>query len=190
MVNFCLTDKEKQILKSLIGKKLNIIRHDPLYKFNGAVYGRAELFFDDLIVLVEYDYDDYPIFGNKNYDDRPRFFIKIISEDEAVSALKNVTQVDIKINKTILGISLVEDYTEIEWENNFDTLKELKVIVFKYDSDSYIFEGDYMIPTISIFSGVNAVENIKEPGYEFTKYKDVKFKSSRDIINLWYLIFI
>ncbi len=50
MINLCLSDKEKSLLKSLIGKKLSKIRHDPLDKFgDGTVYGRVELFLEDSV---------------------------------------------------------------------------------------------------------------------------------------------
>ena len=41
MVNFCLSNEEKALLKSLIGKKLINFRHDPLDKLGKeTVYGR------------------------------------------------------------------------------------------------------------------------------------------------------
>ena len=57
MINLCLSDKEKSLLKSLIGKKLSKIRHDPLDKFgDGTVYGKVELFLEDSVVMIDYDY--------------------------------------------------------------------------------------------------------------------------------------
>ena len=74
MINFCLSDKEKPLLKSLMGKKLIKIRHDPLDKFgDGTVYGRVELFLEDSVVMIDYDYSPYPLFGSQD-DDHPRFF--------------------------------------------------------------------------------------------------------------------
>ena len=46
MINFCLEEKEKNILKDLVGKELIKIRHDPFDKFGQeTVYGKVELFF-------------------------------------------------------------------------------------------------------------------------------------------------
>ena len=46
MVNFCLKDDEKFLLKSLIGRKLLYFKHDPLDKFGEeTVYEKVELFF-------------------------------------------------------------------------------------------------------------------------------------------------
>ena len=78
MVNFCLSNEEKALLKSLIGKKLINFRHDPLDKLGKeTVYGRIELFFNDSIVLLDYGYKPYPLFGNED-DDHPMFLAKII----------------------------------------------------------------------------------------------------------------
>ena len=35
MVNFCLKDDEKTLLKTIIGKKLLYFKHDPFDKFGG-----------------------------------------------------------------------------------------------------------------------------------------------------------
>ena len=183
MVNFCLSDNEKEILQGLVGKKLNKIRHDPLYKFDGAVYGKIELFFDDLIVLIDYDYFPYPLFV-EDYDDHPKFAIKIISESEAVSALKNIIQVETQCEKTILGITLVEDYIELEWDNQRDSKRELKGIIIKLDDIQYVFQGDYMIPLIDIISGENAQEEMLPPGYEYQKDEEVKLVSKRFFVDL------
>lgn len=114
MINLCLSDKEKSLLKSLIGKKLSKIRHDPLDKFgDGTVYGRVELFLEDSVVMIDYDYSPYPLFGSQD-DDHPRFFVKEIKESEATSALQNVEQIDVCIENRIEGITLVEDDVEVE----------------------------------------------------------------------------
>ncbi len=97
MVNFCLSNEEKVLLKSLIGKKLINFRHDALDKFGKeTVYGRIELFFIDSIVLLGYDYEPYPLFGSED-DDHPMFLVKIIDEKDAVSALKDVTQINVEV---------------------------------------------------------------------------------------------
>ena len=78
IVNFCLSNEEKALLKSLIGKKLINFRHDPLDKLGKeTVYGRIELFFNDSIVLLDYGYKPYPLFGNED-DDHPMLLVKII----------------------------------------------------------------------------------------------------------------
>ena len=93
MVNFCLKDDEKTLLKTIIGKKLLYFKHDPLDKFGGeTVYEKVELFFEDLILLIDYYYEPYPLFGN-NVDDHPKFSIKVIKEEEAISAIKDTQQI-------------------------------------------------------------------------------------------------
>ena len=87
MVNICLSNEEKMLLKSLIGRELINIRHDPLDKFDGeTVYGRIELFFSDSIVLVDYDYAPYPLFGSPD-DEHPKFSIRKIAEKRQLPLL-------------------------------------------------------------------------------------------------------
>ena len=46
MVNLCLANEERKLLKDLIGKKLIQYRHDRLNIFGGeTVYGKIEMFF-------------------------------------------------------------------------------------------------------------------------------------------------
>ena len=68
-------------------------------KFGGeTVYGRVELFFEDVIILIDYDYQAYPLFGN-TVDDHPKFAVKIIKEEEAISALQDTCQINIKFEQ-------------------------------------------------------------------------------------------
>lgn len=138
MINFCLNDKEKSLLISLIGKKLIKVRHDPLDKFgDGTVYGRVELFLEDFVVMIDYDYSPYPLFESQD-DDHPRFFVKEIKESEATSALQNVEQIDVSIEDRIEGITLVEDDVEIEWDDKKDDAKFLVAILFKFPDHEFL----------------------------------------------------
>lgn len=183
MINFCLDDAEKTLLKSLIGKRLVRIKHDPLDKFGQeTVYGRVELFFDGQIILVGYDYAPYPLFGGK--DDHPKFYIKQITENEAVSALQDTTQINIRCGQIIKGVSLVEDYTEAEWDNKKDDVRVLKAIIFKFDGNEIAIQGDYMIPLLDILKGDNVARKFSSPGDEFDKDPETKRKSERFFIDL------
>lgn len=184
MINFCLKKEEKNLLKSLIGKKLIKYRHDSLDKFDGeAVYGRVELFFDDVIVLINYDYEAYPIFGN-NVDDHPRFSIKTITEDEAISALQDTNQINIRCEEIINSIVLVEDYANVEWDGKKDDVRILKAIVFKFDKKELALQGDYMIPLIDVFKGENIKEKLAIPGDEFANDPETKYSAERFFVEI------
>lgn len=76
MVNLCLANEERKLLKDLIGKKLIQYRHDRLNIFGGeTVYGKIEMFFDDLILWIDYDYVPYPLFGSQD-DEHPKFLLE------------------------------------------------------------------------------------------------------------------
>ena len=184
MVNICLNDEEKGLLKNLIGKKLIHYRHDPIDKFGGEkVYGRIELFFDDSVVLVDYDYAPYPLFGSPD-DEHPVFSIKKIHEDEAVSALKDVAQINIRWGKPISGITLVEDYVEIEWDGKRDSVKCLKAVILKFSEEEVAIQGDYMMPLLDIIKGENVISKLLEPGDEFKDSPEVKYCAERSFVEL------
>ena len=103
--------------------------------------------------MIDYDYSPYPLFGG-NEDDHPKFSIKIISEDEAISALENTSQINVNFNKIINNIVLVEDYIEVEWDNKKDSLRILKSIIFELDDDEIAFQGDYMMPLSILLKGM------------------------------------
>lgn len=184
MINLCLSDKEKSLLKSLIGKKLSKIRHDPLDKFgDGTVYGRVELFLEDSVVMIDYDYSPYPLFGSQD-DDHPRFFVKEIKESEATSALQNVEQIDVCIENRIEGVTLVEDDVEVEWDGKKDDVRFLVAILFKFPDHELGIQGDYMIPLLDILEGTDIKNRLDKPGEEFDHDPETKFKAKRNYINL------
>lgn len=184
MINLCLSDKEKSLLKSLIGKKLSKMRHDPLDKFgDGTVYGRVELFLEDSVVMIDYDYSPYPLFGSQD-DDHPRFFVKEIKESEATSALQNVEQIDVCIENRIEGVTLVEDDIEVEWDGKKDDARFLTAILFKFLGHELGIQGDYMIPLLDILEGTDIKNRLDKPGEEFDHDPETKFKAKRNYINL------
>lgn len=179
MVNFCLKDDEKNLLKSLIGKKLDYFRHDPFDKFESeTVYGNIELFFKDLIILIKYDYELYPLFGN-SVDDHPKFSIKVINKEEAVSALQSTKQINVKCDQVIQGITLVEDYVNVEWDGKKDDVRMMKAIIFKLDDKEVAIQGDYMMPLLDILKGENLKDMLRTQADEFedseTKYETERF---------------
>lgn len=179
MINFCLNDKEKSLLKSLIGKKLIKIKHDPLDKFgDGTVYGRVELFFEESIVLIGYDYSPFQLFGGED-DDHPKFAVKTIDESEAISALQGVEQIFANYNETIKGITLVEDNVDVEWDGKKDEFKSLAAIIFKFSTRELAVQGDYMIPLLEIIKGENAKDYLSKPGEEFDNDPETKFEACR-----------
>ena len=184
MVNFCLKEEEKNLLKSLIGKKLIKYRHDPLDKFGGeTVYGRVELFFEDAIILIDYDYEAYPLFGN-TVDDHPKFSVKIIKEEEATSALQNTSQINIKFDEILTSITLVEEYANVDWGGKKDDVRILTAIIFKFGNKEIALQGDYMIPLVDIIKGENTREKLSKPGEEFDNDPETKFTVTRDFIGL------
>lgn len=184
MVNFCLKEEEKNILKSLIGKKLIKYRRDPLDKFKkDTVYGRVELFFDDVVILINYDYETFPLFGN-NADDRPKFSIKIINEEEALFAFHNIYQINIDFNEILKSITLVEDYSSVERDDKKDDVRILTAIILKFEDEELTFQGDYMIPLMDIIKGENTIEKLSEAGEEFKNDPETKFTAIRFLSDL------
>ena len=184
MIYLSLKNEEKFTLKSLIGKRLIKIRHDPLDKFGQeVVYGRLELFFDNSIIMVEYDYAPFPLFGSKD-DEHPVFSIKCITEDEAVSALENVEQINIQCDKVISEITLVEDYVEIEWDGKKDSSKILKAIIIRFENDEIAIQGDYMMPLLEIIKGESVTNKLAEPGAELKNDPETKYKTERFFVRV------
>ena len=183
MVNFCLKDDEKTLLKTIIGKKLLYFKHDPFDKFGGeTVYEKVELFFEDLILLIDYYYEPYPLFGN-NVDDHPKFSIKVIKEEEAISAIKDTQQIEVKCEKTIKGITIVEDYVSVEWDGKKDNVRMMKAIIFKLDDEEVAIQGDYMMPLLDILKGENLKDMIGTQKDEFED-DETKYESKRFIVDL------
>ena len=184
MVNFCLDEKERSLLKSLVGKRLLKVKHDPFDKLGGAtVYGRVELFFEGLIALIDYDYSPYPLFESED-DDRPKFSVKAISEEEAISTLKDVEQVYESYDGIIKGVTLVEDVVKVSWSGKKDEVRTLIAILFKLPSFELGIQGDYMIPLLDLFRGKDAEKRLSRPGEEFENDPETRFEVKRFYVDL------
>ena len=184
MVNICLSANEIDILKNLKGKRLVKYRHDPLDKFEGeTVYGRIELFFNNTIILISYDYEPFPLFGSPD-DEHPKFSISKIEESEAISALKDVMQIDVRYNKIISEIILVEDFVNIIWDNKQDSFKLVKAIILKFDNEEIVIQGDYMIPLLDIFKGTDARSMLAHVYDEYKNNQETKFLVNRSYVKL------
>lgn len=178
MINFTLSKTETNTLRDLLGRKLLHLRHDPFDKFNDeTVYGRVELFFEDFVVLINYDYESFPLFGG-NDDDHPRFRIKTIDEQDAVSALQDTKQIDVAIEETVKGVVLVQDTTKVEWDGKKDEICILKALILELGSNEIAIQGDYMIPLLNIFKGKEVRNMLVRPGDEFdqpnTKHETIR----------------
>ena len=184
MINFCLDDEEKSLLRSLIGKKLLKAKHDPFESLGDeTVYGRVELFFEGLVVLIDYDYSPYLLFGSED-DDRPKFSVKAIEEDEAVSALQDVDQIYVNYGETVEGVTLVEDYANVEWDGKKDEVRTLIAIIFELPGRELGVQGDYMIPLLNLFRGEDVKTLLPKPGEEFDGDPETKFDAQRSYIAL------
>ena len=184
MVNLCLDADGVKLLKSILGKTLIKYRHDPLDKFGDeTVFGRIELFLQDEIIMISYDYYPYPLFNNDD-DDHPKFNATRIKENEAVSALENTKQIDIKSGKTINDIVLVEENVHVEWDGKIDDVSYTKAIILEFSDEEIAFQGDYMMPLIEIIKGERVKDKLIREADEFADDEDTKYTSQRKYIEL------
>ena len=183
MIHFTLNHEEIALLKSLIGKKLLYLRHDSFDKFGRElVYGRVEMFFEDQIIMLKYYYEPFNLFEYP--DDHPKFSIKVINECEAVSALQNTEQINIRYDRIIKGICMAEDLSEMKGEGKSDTVHLLKAIIIEFEDEQIMFQGDYMMPLIEFYKGENVIENLLPPGDEFADDPDLKLTAKRLLVQL------
>ena len=112
------------------------------------------------------------------------FSIKKISEQEAVSALEDVSQINIRFEKVISGVSLIEDTIDIEWDGKKDSTRLLKAIILKFGKEEIAIQGDYMMPLLDIIKGTNVTSKLLEPGEEYKEDSEIKYIAKRFIVDL------
>lgn len=184
MVRLTLSNEEKNLLHGFIGQKLIKMRHDPLDKFGGSeVYGRVELFFENSVIAIDYDYTPYHLFGSPD-DEHPEFQIHQITAEEAISALVDVKQIDVACNQTIQDIILVEDYSKVRWNGLNDEALILKAIILKLEDREIAFQGDFMIPFIEIIKKPDVKADLLPAGEEFYSDEEVTYQGSREFVSL------
>lgn len=134
-------------------------------------------------MLIDYDYAPYPLFGSAD-DEHPRFATKVISEKEAVSSLQDTTQIDAKIDAIVTGITLVEEFADIEWDGKKDSVKNLIGIIFNFSQQQIAIQGDCMIPLLDIIKGEDIENCLIKPRDEFSNDPQTKFKVERNFVTL------
>lgn len=168
-INKLFTNNEESILKSLIGKKLKILRHDAYINSNVS-FRKVSFFIDDKIYILLNTLENIDfMWDNDQYGDEDVAIFKFATcnEKETLETYgfdSSFKIIDSPINQTIKDIIIIEDDVKAYNSKNDEFVsdyKYVKGIIFVFDEFKYCFSrSDWFVEHIQINEGENPESKI------------------------------
>lgn len=184
-LNTFLGEKETEMLKNIIGKKMEKYRHDEFLLGKGVVIGNVEFFVEEkTYALFDRNHVVDFFWGKEDICD---FFFKEIEEKEAISYCLDTKQIDFPMNKKIKDIIVVNDKVELFERGKLQfTYKFLSGLIFVFEDLELGFEKrTWMQELIYVHKGQKIISSFKSPNEELNEWpENQKSVNTREIIHL------
>lgn len=147
-INKLFDEKEIQLLKSLIGKKFEKVRHDR-FDFSNVSYKRVSLFVDGNMYELLNDIEEIDFMWDDYGDEAVAVFKFDKTEDKGISYNYDIenypTQIETPVNIVINDIVIIEDNVKSYDKKSDNLVSEydyVKGIIVVLDGFSYCFTRD------------------------------------------------
>ena len=150
MIFSCISEKEKSLLKDLIGKKLKYIKSEQKDSWN-RIFGNLSIVTSDLEIEIRNELTETEYFGDK--EDVSKFKISEISSENPFTLMVESPIIETKIEEKIADIILVQDEISIKNSEN-QTIYEITMddaIVIKTEWSTYAISREWSLEEELIF---------------------------------------
>ena len=189
-INKLFIKQEETLLKSLIGKKLNKLRHDAYINSNVS-FRKVSFFVEGKIYLLSNMLEEMEFMWDGNeYEEEVAVFKFFECNEEATNekyGFDNLQIIDTPIDKTIKDIIIIEDNVKAYDSKTKEFVSEydyVKGVIFVFDGFKYCFSrGEWFIEHIDINKGetpetkIGNINNDWEWGEERYSINTRKFRS-------------
>lgn len=165
MVTSCISDFEKNLLKSLIGKRLNFFKSEAKDSWN-RIFGNISIVTDDKEIEIRNELTETEYFGDT--EDVSKFKIKEISSAYPFVLMVESPVVETKVDEVIEGITIIQDNVNIKNSEN-ESVYEItfdSAIVIKTDKSTFAISRQWhleeelsFVKTADYKSSVYSIEN-------------------------------
>lgn len=167
--SFKITEKESDILKSMIGKTFEMFKCDS-FIFSSSVYGLVGFYIGEKIYKFCAFLESAQYFFQR--DDVVRIRVEETVDSEIVSMMDGGTFIDTPVKSKISSITIVNDYQKVVYGDDERCFETTKGIIFRFEDTREI---SFEVPTwfsemITIRKGYNLLE---------------KFVSENDFLEEW-----
>lgn len=170
MVISCISEEEKTILKSLIGKKLDCIKSEQKDSWN-RIFGNLAIITEDSEVEIRNELTETEYFGDT--EDVSRFRIRNISAENPFVLMVEAPLFETVVAETITDIIIVRDEVCVnnsDGKSIYDITMDQAIIIKTSDS-SYVISREWSLEEELIF--------LKSANYKESVY------SVDDVVSEW-----
>jgi hypothetical protein len=151
MTNHCITQEEKNLLKSLIGTKLLCFKSEKKDSWN-RIFGNISLVSENAEIEIRNELSPTEYFGGET-EDVSRFVVKKISKENPFTLMIVSDIFETTVNEKITDIILVTDAITVQ-DSGKNTIYEISTtesIVIKTDNSTFVLSRDWHLEEIMTF---------------------------------------
>ena len=186
-----LIPEQEALLKSLIGKRVEKIRHDR-FDYSNVSYERVTMFcggeafeLNNSVEELDFMWDEY---GEESVGVFKFFKTADKGIDYDYGCEGYPAQVETPIGKTLLDVLLVEDHVEAFNRDNgkcFSQYDYVKGVILAFEGVKYSFVRDiWFSDDIAIYKGRNPEERIGNPAEDWEPGEEVYYTNLRRMRSL------
>lgn len=170
MVFSCISDEEKAVLKTLIGKKIRSIKSEEKDSWN-RIFGNLAVVAENCEVEIRNELTETEYFGDK--EEVSKFKIRLITEDAPFMLMVETPVYETAVNETVTDVIIVQDEIQVK-DAEGKTVYEItmdEAIVIKTTDSTYVISREWCLEEELIF--------LKTADYKKSVY------SIDDVISEW-----
>lgn len=150
MINHCITYKELQMLKTLIGTKLVCFKSQKKDSWN-RIFGNIAIITDKTEIELRNELTDIEYFGDS--EDVSKFYVNQISASKPFSLMIEDEVFKTSVNEIITDIIIVEDEISIK-DSSGNPIYEITMddaVIIKTDNSTYAISREWSLEEELIF---------------------------------------
>lgn len=186
-----LNPEQEALLKSLIGKKVDKIRHDR-FDYSNVSYERVTIFCEDEVYELNNGVEALDFMWDDFGEETVAVFKFFKTEDKGIDYDYGCegypAQVETPVEKTLIDVILVEDHVEAFSRASGDRFSQydyVKGVILVFEGIKYSFVRDiWFSDDITIYKGNNPEAKIGDPDEDWEPGEEVYYTNVRKMRSL------
>lgn len=186
-----LNPEQEAFLKSLIGKKVDKIRHDR-FDYSNVSYERVTIFCEDEVYELNNGVEALDFMWDDFGEETVVVFKFFKTEDKGIDYDYGCegypAQVETPVEKTLIDVILVEDHVEAFGRASGDRFSQhdyVKGAILVFEGIKYSFVRDvWFSDDITIYKGNNPEAKIGDPDEDWEPGEEVYYTNVRKMLSL------
>lgn len=186
-----LTTEQETLLKSLIGKTVEKIRHD-CFEYSNVSYKRVTIFCDGAAYELNNEVEELDFMWDDFGKESVGVFKFFKTEDRGINydygCQGYPAQVETPIGKQLLDVVLIEDHVEAfdkSTGNRFSQYDYVKGIILRFEGTNYSFVRDvWFSDDITVYKGNEPEKKLGKPEEDWEAGEECFYTNKRKMRSL------